>query len=47
MIIVLTVRDTVVSGHVSKPNRTTPDQNLAWCMMLKDINFLAFARGKK
>jgi hypothetical protein len=47
MIIVLTVRDTVIKGHTSNPNRTTPDQNLAWSLLLHDINFLAFAKGKK
>lgn len=46
MIVVLTVRDNVVSGHTSRPNRPTPDQNMAWCLMVKDINFLAFVKGK-
>jgi hypothetical protein len=47
MVIVLTIRDTVIKGHTSNPNRPTPDQNLAWALMQNDINFLAFAKGKK
>jgi hypothetical protein len=51
MVIVLTVRDNAaeksIKGHVSRPNRPTPDQDLAWCLMLNDINFLAFAKAAR
>lgn len=47
MVIVLTVRDTEIRSHVSRPERRTRDESLAWSLMLHDINFLAFAKGKR
>lgn len=51
MLVILTVRDNSteksVKGHISNPGRPTPDQNLVWGVLLHDINFLAFAKGKK
>ncbi len=51
MLVIITVRDSVeersIKGHISRPNRPTPDQSLSWGLMVHDINFLAFAKGKK
>lgn len=51
MLVILTIRDTAaeksIKGYISKPGRPTPDQNLAWGLLVHDINFLAFAKGKK
>ena len=47
MLVILTVHDTEIKGYVSHPERPTQDQNLVWGLMVHDINFLYFAKGKK